>query len=87
MRCRVSALAHGVKAMQDNTHSIFPCRPVMTEKEAATYTGFSVRTMQDWRFRGVGPSYIKIGRSVRYRLSELDTFLSGTLVTPYNVGA
>lgn len=67
--------------------SIFPPRPVLNEKEASQYTGFSVRTLQDWRFRGVGPSYIKIGRSVRYRLSELDAFLVGTLVTPYRMGA
>ncbi|MFT5066875.1 MAG: putative DNA-binding transcriptional regulator AlpA [Reinekea sp.] len=31
----------------------------------------SVRTLQKWRVTGEGPSYFKIGRSVRYSHSEV----------------
>ena len=50
------------------------------EEAAAAYIGgvnspVSTRTMQRWRLEGVGPAYVKLGRLVRYRNSDLDTFL------------
>lgn len=48
---------------------------LMTEKEAAERYGISVRTFQAWRVKGSGPSYCKIGRSVRYRQSDLNDFI------------
>ena len=44
---------------------------LMTEKEAARITGFSHRTLQKWRCYGGGPPFRKVGRSIRYLLSEL----------------
>ena len=45
-----------------------------TEGEAAKFCGTTSRTMQHWRQKGDGPTYIKIGRSVRYRLCDLIAF-------------
>lgn len=61
-----------------------PCfsRKTMTEKEAAAYTGFSIRTLQAWRFQCRGPVYLKVGRSVRYRLADLDTYMNAMPITP-----
>ena len=35
----------------------------------------SSRTLQRWRLEGVGPTYVKLGRLVRYRQTDLDAFL------------
>lgn len=32
----------------------------------------SVRTIENWRSKGTGPSYIKIGGKVLYRLSDIE---------------
>ncbi|WP_025322238.1 helix-turn-helix transcriptional regulator [Deferrisoma camini] len=48
---------------------------LMNEKEAAAYLGLSVRTLQAWRQKGIGPAWKKLGRAVRYALSDLDAFL------------
>ena len=50
------------------------------EEGAAHYIGgpnspLSTRTMQRWRLEGVGPTYVKLGRLVRYRKSDLELFL------------
>jgi predicted DNA-binding transcriptional regulator AlpA len=37
--------------------------------------GVSILTLADWRTKGVGPAYVKVGRCVRYRLSDLQTWL------------
>lgn len=55
----------------------------MTEREAARYLGaVSVRTLQDWRMRGTGPSYTKLGRRVAYDVADLDVFLAANRVVP-----
>ena len=61
------------QAIQNNT--VFP------EREAAAFLAVSPRTLQGWRSKGGGPAFIKMGRSVRYRASDLDDFLNGGIRT------
>lgn len=56
--------------------------PTFTERDAAEYTGLSVRTLQHRRFERREPPYLKIGRSVRYRREDLDAFLEKHRVVP-----
>lgn len=50
---------------------------VMSTKDAGRYLALSHRTLEDWRLKGQGPRFVKWGRTVRYRLSDLTDFLSG----------
>ena len=55
----------------------------LSEREAAAYLGVvTVRTMQDWRTKGVGPAYSKLGRRVCYAIEDLDAFVAQTRVEP-----
>lgn len=51
----------------------------LNEGRTAELLGVSVRTLQNWRLRGGGPRYLKLGRSVRYRVSDLTAFMEGCL--------
>ena len=42
--------------------------------EAARLLGLSPRTLERWRATGAGPSYRKLGRAVRYQISDLKSF-------------
>jgi predicted DNA-binding transcriptional regulator AlpA len=53
---------------------------VLNEREAAVVVGCSVALLRKWRLFREGPSYVKIGRLVRYRQSDLDAFLEAHLV-------
>ena len=45
---------------------------LMGERAAADVLCYTVRALQNWRYRGGGPRYIKVSaRSVRYRRSDL----------------
>jgi predicted DNA-binding transcriptional regulator AlpA len=44
---------------------------LVTEKEAARFLSMSFRTLQSWRSEGKGPPYVKLGRSIRYRMNDL----------------
>jgi len=34
----------------------------------------SPRTLERWRFHGIGPSYLKVGRRVLYRVADVEAF-------------
>jgi hypothetical protein len=55
-------------------------QPLLTQDEAAEILKLSVRTMERLRVSGTGPKYLKIRQSVRYRLSDLETFISARIV-------
>lgn len=60
--------------------------PVKTVREstAAEFLDVSQKTLQRWRSQGVGPPFLRLGRSVKYDLSDLSEFLrkSRMSVTP-----
>jgi len=52
------------------------------EYEAAKLLGCTVSCLRAWRFRKVGPRFIRIGRLVRYRVSDLQDYQELHLVNP-----
>ncbi len=55
------------------------------EGKAAVYLGgeggaLSKKTLQAMRVRGDGPMFVKIGRLVRYRQSDLDQYIDSRAV-------
>lgn len=50
------------------------------EQAAAAITGFSVGTLRNWRSRGEGPSIIRKGRSIRYRVDTLIAWMEAGAV-------
>lgn len=57
-----------------------PSSGLMTEHQAAAYTGHSVSAYRKWRYTGEGPRYAKLGASVRYRKRDLDEWIEANLV-------
>ena len=58
---------------------------LVTEKEAAHYIGMSpmflrVSRLKTENARGDAPPYIKIGRAVRYQVSDLNAFVQARRV-------
>lgn len=49
---------------------------LLDENEAATTLSVAVQTLRNWRWKGEGPRYVKLGkRTVRYRRGDLDAFV------------
>lgn len=49
--------------------------PLLTAEEAAQHLRRSSKTLEADRLRGSGPRFVKLGRSVRYRLSDLEAYI------------
>jgi predicted DNA-binding transcriptional regulator AlpA len=51
-------------------------------KEAAEILGTTEGTLKSWRSRGTGPSWVKLGASVRYDVEELLGFIKRNTRVP-----
>lgn len=51
----------------------------ISPKNAALFLGVSVRTLEEWRKKKIGPAFVKLGpKLVRYEVAELERFLGGS---------
>lgn len=54
----------------------------LTERQVADRTPFAVRTLQQWRYLGKGPRYIKTDGRVYYRWADIEAYMSARIVDP-----
>lgn len=55
--------------------------PYLTQEDAAGLLRLSPRTLERFRVEGRGPRYLKFGRRVMYRRSDLDTWAQAQVRT------
>ncbi len=46
----------------------------LRQKTLAARWGISERTLEQWRWQGRGPKYLKLGGRVVYRLADVEAF-------------
>jgi predicted DNA-binding transcriptional regulator AlpA len=49
--------------------------------------GLAVPTLNTWRTLGKGPKFVRVGRLIRYRVSDLDAWLESRTVNSTVQGA
>ena len=54
---------------------------LLTEVQAAKVLNLSMRTLQAWRTKRTGPSFVRAGRAIRYRRIDLDAWMAANTVT------
>jgi excisionase family DNA binding protein len=55
---------------------------LLTANELASELGVGTQTLAQWRWQGAGPAFIKVGRLVRYRRTDVDAWLAANEVQP-----
>jgi predicted DNA-binding transcriptional regulator AlpA len=58
-----------------------PTKPpeMLNEHQLAEFLNMSVKSLRGWRLFRKGPNFVKIGRAVRYRRTDVETWLSSCL--------
>ena len=64
--------SHSEKKVEGTYHK----KSMLLDESAAEYLGLSVQTLRNYRHLRKGPNYIKIGRSVRYLVGDLDDYIA-----------
>lgn len=47
-------------------------RKFFTQKEVSDRWRISIRTLEGWRYRGIGPDYTKIGARILYPIEAIE---------------
>jgi excisionase family DNA binding protein len=55
--------------------------------EAAAYLNLKKSCLEAWAVRGGGPAFVKFGRAVRYKVSDLEAFANAARRTNTSQGA
>ncbi len=50
-------------------------RPMAAPRELAEFLGIPPHTLDQWRSRGLGPAWHRVGRHVRYRWADIEEWL------------
>ncbi len=53
----------------------------LNHNQAAEYLGVAAQTLYNWRHETRGPDYVKMGRKIVYRLSDLDHFIESQKIS------
>lgn len=53
----------------------------LNQVELSRRWGISARTLEQWRWRNVGPTFVKIGNCVRYRIDDVERYEQQRLMT------
>ena len=56
-------------------HRVVPGERLLSPEDVADYLGLPVKTLYQWRYKGVGPPGLRIGRHVRYRPEDVEAWL------------
>ena len=72
----------------DSLNTLSVIRTHLTPPEAAAYLRTTRHVLANWRSRGVGPRYAKLGSKVLYRLTDLEKYVAERIIeTVESVGA
>jgi excisionase family DNA binding protein len=62
--------------MTTTTHPESGLGPVLTLSQLAAQLGVTVQTLYDLRSQGRGPRGFRVGRELRFRVTEVDAWLA-----------
>ena len=60
--------------------------PLATPEEVAAHLGRSVQALAQLRFHGTGPAYVRTGRLIRYRWTDVAAWVQAGNSTPIAPG-
>lgn len=54
---------------------------MLNTEDAARQTGLAVSTLEKLRLTGNGPRFVKLGRAVRYRPEDIESWIASRIVS------
>ncbi|WP_423773393.1 helix-turn-helix domain-containing protein [Bifidobacterium crudilactis] len=76
----MSSIQQSTHTLSDNTSpSLLELPALSTPLEVQQYTGIPITTLAYWRFEGSHLPFVKMGRSIRYRRSDVISFVNSNV--------
>jgi len=61
--------------MSNNQKANQTATDFLNREQAAEFLNLKKCTLEAWAIRGGGPAFVKFGRAVRYRISDLENYI------------
>ncbi len=52
---------------------------LLTDEQVSELSGVKPKTLANWRSKGEGPAFVKVGHQIRYRSEDLKAFLEARI--------
>lgn len=62
------------KTKSPATHQVAFVQVYLTEQQLAARWAISIKTLQGWRLKGEGVKFCRLGRSIRYKITEIEAY-------------
>jgi predicted DNA-binding transcriptional regulator AlpA len=59
----------------DRLHRRTPVEKLLKSTDLSELIDVPLKTLADWRARGTGPTYVRVGQQVRYRPADVERWL------------
>ncbi len=59
-----------------------PVAPMWNAAQVATYLNTTLGRLANMRCAGIGPAFVKVGHSVRYRVEDIEAYVNANTVQP-----
>ncbi|MQW64885.1 helix-turn-helix domain-containing protein [Sinorhizobium meliloti] len=80
METAINELREQLKEIKAMLASPVPPKELLSVEEAGEFIGVSKVTLDEWRCRGGGPAYHRIGRRILYSVTDLRNFAAASRV-------
>jgi excisionase family DNA binding protein len=67
----------GGQVRQNGLGNELELRRLLSADEVAEFLGVPVRTLYQWRYKGAGPVGVRVGRHLRYRVTDIEAWIDG----------
>ena len=67
-------MAHAARPVREPAEVIV-LAPLLTPEQVGAYLGVPLGTLANWRYQGRGPTYLRVGRHVRYRAQDVTDWI------------
>jgi hypothetical protein len=59
-----------------------PRAPMWNSDQVAAYLNTTTGRLANMRCAGIGPAFVKVGQSVRYRVEDIEAYVNANTVQP-----
>ncbi len=71
-----------LRSLTMSSKDTFGTDGLIETRKAAAMLSKHPAVLADWRHQGRGPKYVKIGRSIRYRVGDLHDWIAANTIEP-----
>jgi len=68
-------MTQAARSAREAPADVIVLAPLLTPEQVGAYLDVPLGTLANWRYQGRGPTYLRVGRHVRYRAQDVTEWI------------